>query len=166
MKNLSRSILVAALLFSATVFVKAQAVFDISVKDINGQLTSIAEVSQGDIIVLDFWATWCKPCVKSIPKLNKLSEKYEANEVSFVGINQDSPRNTNKVKPFVNSMGVSYPVLLDPEQELMSELLVVSYPTLIVLNRNAEVLFFHEGYTPGDEHLIEEEINKLLGYYE
>ena len=166
MKQITKSILVAAVVFVTTGLLKAQAVFDISVKDINGQVTSISEVSTGELIVLDFWATWCKPCVKSIPKLNKLSEKYNPDQVSFVGINQDSPRNTNKVKPFVNSMGVKYPILLDPEQELMAELLVVSYPTLIVLNQKAEVLFFHEGYTTGDERLIEDEINKLLGYHE
>lgn len=161
-----KNILFLITLLSAALYANAQAVYSIQVKDLNGNYTSIEEVASGELIVLDFWATWCKPCVKSIPKLVELSEKYDSEKVSFVGINEDSPRNTNKVKPFVNSMQITYPVLLDPEQEIMNELVVVSYPTLIVLNRDGDVLFIHEGYTSGDEKLIEEEINKLLAEHE
>ena len=144
------------------IILQAQAVLSIQTKNLKGNTSTIADVATGELIVLDFWATWCKPCVKSIPKLVSLSEKYDLQKVSFVGINEDSPRNTNKVKPFVQSLGVSYPVLLDPDQEIMTELLVNSYPTLIIINADAEVLFIHEGYTSGDELLIEKEINKLL----
>lgn len=150
----------------ASMLLHAQAVLDIETKDINGNTSSISEVAEGELIVLDFWATWCSPCVKSIPKLVELSTKYDVEKVSFVGINEDSPRNTNKVKPFVQSLGISYPVLLDPNQEIMTELMVNSYPTLMVINTNGKVLFTHEGYSSGDEYLIEEEIDKLLKKHE
>jgi thiol-disulfide isomerase/thioredoxin len=140
----------------------SQGVYDIETKDLNGNISSIGEVTIGNIIVLDFWATWCKPCVKSIPKLVKLSEKFDTDKVSFVGINEDSPRNINKVKPFVSSYNISYPVLLDAEQEIMSDLLVSSFPTLIILDAEANILFVHEGYTSGDEILIEKELTELL----
>lgn len=162
MKQIFRPLLLIAFFALSHTNSKAQGVFDIRVKDVSGNLTSISEIVNSELIVLDFWATWCKPCVKSIPKLVELSEKYNSKEVTFIGVNEDSPRNTNKVKPFVNSLGISYPVILDSEQEIMSDLLVNSYPTLMVLNSDAEVLFIHEGYTSGDEHLIEEELNKLL----
>lgn len=162
MKHIFRPLIFIAFFAFSPSNSKAQAVFDISIKDVNGKATSISEMVSSELIVLDFWATWCKPCVKSIPKLVELSEKYESDKVIFIGVNEDSPRNTNKVKPFVSSLGISYPVILDPEQEIMSELLVNSYPTLMVLNSKAEVLYIHEGYTSGDEYIIEEEINKLL----
>lgn len=145
---------------------QAQGVLYIETKDLHGNTSSISEVAEGKLIVLDFWATWCAPCVKSIPKLVQLSDKYDIEIVSFVGINEDSPRNTNKVRPFAQSMGISYPVLLDPDQEIMSELMVYSFPTLVLINSEGKVLFTHEGYTAGDEYLIEEEINKLLKKHE
>lgn len=160
--------LIALALFGifAAKLLNAQSVIHFETKDLNGNTSSISEVAEGELIVLDFWATWCSPCVKSIPKLVELSDKYDVEKVSFVGINEDSPRNTNKVKPFVQSLGISYPVLLDPNQEIMNELMVNSYPTLLVINTIGEVLFTHEGYSSGDEYLIEEEIDKLLKKHE
>ena len=153
-------ILIAVLLHQANGV--SQSVLTIETKDLNGNTTTIEQTTQSNLIVLDFWATWCKPCVKSIPKLVELSEKYDSERISFIGINEDSPRNINKVKPFVKSLNVTYPILLDPDQELMSELLVSSFPTLIVINRDGKVLYIHEGFTSGDEKLIEEKLDKLL----
>lgn len=87
--------------------IDAQTVLNTPVKDIEGNITTIEEVASGDILVLDFWVTWCKPCIKSIPKLSKLSENYKGKNVRFIGINEDSPRNLIKVKPFTNSLEVS-----------------------------------------------------------
>ena len=140
-----------------------QGALSIQVKNINGGKTTIAETTQAEFIVLDFWATWCKPCIKSIPKLVELSKKYRPEKLSFVGVNVDSPRNTNKIKPTVNTLNISYPVVLDADQAVMSELMVSSLPTLIVLNRKGKVLFLHEGYVSGDEVDIEKELNKLIG---
>ncbi len=154
--------IISFIIIASNIQIYAQGVLDIETKDLNGQISSIGQVVSADFIVLDFWATWCKPCVKSIPKLVELSEKYSTDKVAFVGINEDSPRNTNKVKPFVRSLNISYPILLDPDQEIMNELLVNSFPTLIIVNSDARVLYVHEGYTSGDEVIIEEAINKLL----
>lgn len=163
MNSFIKTLSLVIALGTSSYLLHGQSVLNIETKDISGNTSSISEITNSDLIVLDFWATWCKPCVKSIPKLIELSEKYNSKEISFVGINEDSPRNTNKVKPFVKSLGINYPVLLDPNQEIMNELMVNSYPTLIIINSDAKVLFMHEGYTSGDEILIEQEINKLLG---
>lgn len=124
-------------------FAFGQDLFAIPVKDLNGTITTLAKVSDDDLLILDFWATWCKPCAKSIPKFKELSDKYKEKGLSFIGVNEDSPRNISKVKPFVNSMNINYQVLLDSDQELMSELLVSAFPTLILIYREAKVLFLH-----------------------
>lgn len=160
-----RKYILVILLF-VSMLTQAQGSFDIEVKNLDGQYTTISELSEGDLIVLDFWATWCKPCIKSIPKLVALSEKYESTQVNFIGVNTDSPRNMNKVKPLAISLGISYPTLMDTDQEIMNELLVNAFPTLIILDKKGKVLFTHEGYISGDEALIEEEINKLLSTHE
>lgn len=123
----------------------------VSINDLHGEYT-----------VVDFWATWCKPCVSAIPKLNTLYQEFAEEGVRFIGVNVDSPRNSSKVKPMVKSLGVTYPVLLDPDQELVEEYNVTVFPTLVILNKKGKQLFVHEGFSPGDEEIIKEEIENLI----
>jgi len=140
----------------------AQDIFSYNLTNLEGENIEISDIKGEDLTILDFWASWCKPCIKSIPKLIELSEKFKDSGVIFIGINEDSPRNSSKVKPFAHSLGITYPVLLDSDQELMNELLVNSLPTLIIINKKGEVVYTHIGYSSGDKVLLEEVINKLL----
>ena len=91
----------------------AQKIYDFQLETPIGKTTSYHE-NKGEVLtVIDFWATWCKPCVNSIPKLVALSQNYNPEVVSFIGISIDSPRNLSKVKPFADAVGISYPVLLN-----------------------------------------------------
>ena len=142
----------------------SQSYLETRLKNVNGQHSSIIkEAGNSQLIVLDFWATWCKPCIKAIPKISELAEHYENKGVSFIGINTDSPRNLAKVKPFVKTHNIKYPVLLDVDQEIMNELLINAFPTLLILNREGKVLFTHRGFSNGDEKLIKSELEKLVG---
>ena len=80
----------------------------------------------------------------------------------MVGINVDSPRNIAKVFPFTKSMGIDYPVLLDPNQKLMSEFNIVALPSIIFLDEEANIIFKHTGYNPGDKSLIKRKLEKAL----
>ena len=86
----------------------------------------------------------------------------EEKGVQVIGISVDSPRNLPKVKPFVNSMGITYPILLDSNNELMSELQVTSLPTILVVDSQNEIVLIHRGYRPGDEIILRDEIDKLI----
>ena len=131
-------------------------------KNLDGDYVRLNDYQGEKLTVIDFWATWCKPCIAAIPKLSKLSDEFEDDGVVFWGINIDSPRNQAKVKPFVMSLDITYPVFLDGDQELMSDLNVNVVPTLIVLDAKGKIKFFHEGFQVGDEEVIREEIQKLL----
>jgi len=135
---------------------------EIEVKDINQNWISLDELNGEKFTVIDFWATWCKPCVTGIPKLNTLYAKFSDQGVEFVGINIDGPRNQSKVKPFAKSLGIKYPIILDPDQELVDYFNITAFPTLIVLNKKGKEVFIHEGFNPGDEQIISEELDKLL----
>lgn len=145
-----------------TTTAKSQRVYPFELENTQGELVSYDEIRGNKVTVIDFWATWCKPCIASIPKLVALSRQFDSREVSFIGISIDSPRNISRVRPFVESKGVSYPVLLDLNQELMREYNITSIPTLLIVNSNNEVIAVHEGFAPGDEEKIAEEINALL----
>lgn len=135
---------------------------DLELKNLDRQYVRLKNFQGKQLTVIDFWATWCKPCLASIPKINELSKEFQSKGVAFWGINVDSPRNESKVKPFVRSMNISYPVFLDGDMELMDNLNVTVMPTLLILDQKGKVRFFHEGYQPGDETTIREKIQQLL----
>lgn len=131
-------------------------------KNLDNRTTSYQQVKGETFTVIDFWATWCKPCIKSIPKLVEMSDEFEDKGVNFVGISIDGPRNLAKVKPFARSLGVNYPVLLDTNSEVMGKLGVQAVPSLLIINSDDEIVYFHEGYKAGEEITIREEILRLL----
>ena len=158
MKHLVTTILMVL----STQYINAAEMYDFKLKDIDNIRKSYSELKGENLSVIDFWATWCKPCIRSIPQLIKLSEEFSDHGVQFIGINVDSPRNTPKVKPFVNSLGISYPVLLDMNSEVMTELNISLLPTLLLVNNKDEIVLVHQGYRPGDEIFLAEEIQKIL----
>lgn len=142
--------------------VHSQTAFQTPLSDLEGNSMNIDDIKGDKLTVLDFWATWCRPCINSIPELIKLSDKFQDKGVRFVGINADSPRNRSKVKPFSSSMGITYPVLLDFDQQLQSDYFINGFPTLLILDEAGKVLFTHVGFIQGDEKIIEDAIDKLL----
>ncbi len=130
--------------------------------DLESKSKTYAELKGKKVTVIDFWATWCKPCVRSIPKLVKLHEQYKDRGVQFIGVNVDGTRNLPKVKPMAHSLGIKYPVLLDVNNQVMTDLKVTQIPTIFIVNERDEIVAFHQGYRPGEEEILEKEIQKLL----
>lgn len=137
-------------------------IYDFSLKNVDQETVSISDIRGENLTVIDFWATWCQPCVRSLPKLVELSREFEGDGVQFVGISIDSPRNISKIKPFASSMGITYPVLMDPSGELMGELNVTAVPTLLIVDKDLNIVYTHEGFSAGDELEIREIIEKYL----
>lgn len=135
---------------------------DVEMKDIDQNWISLEDLKGEKLTVLDFWATWCKPCVSSIPKLNNIYNEYSTQGIEFIGVNVDGPRNLSKVKPFARSMKITYALVLDPDQNLVDRFNVTVFPTMIVLDEKGKEVFIHEGFNPGDEQLIRDEFDKLL----
>ena len=150
------------LLFMVALTSAGNSIPDFKLKDLNNKWQKFENVSGEQLTVIDFWATWCGPCARALPKLNMLYNLYREKGVAFIGLNVDSPRNTAKVKPFARSKKIAYPVLLDPNSELSARLNVASIPTLLIVNSEKEIVYRHTGYRPGDEKIIEAEIKKLL----
>ncbi len=114
-------------------------------------------------VVISFWATWCKPCLKEMPHLNRLAGEYEG-RVSFLAVNTDNSKSVAKVAPFLSAKGYDNLIVpLDTGAEL-SSLLQVSgiVPFLIVFDSQGREVFRHVGYKEGDEEELQHEIEKLL----
>jgi thiol-disulfide isomerase/thioredoxin len=157
------ALLLLSIIHVSTSLSYGQSAFQIALLD-EQQNPSTLETYRGEkLTVVDFWATWCKPCLKSMPSLAKLHEKFEAQGVAFVGVSIDSPRNISKVVPRARALKVRYPIALDPNSEAMNRMNAVVVPTLIILDKNGAEVYRHSGFQKGDETDIEKAIVQLLG---
>jgi cytochrome c biogenesis protein CcmG, thiol:disulfide interchange protein DsbE len=152
------------ILFFLFLFVglNGQTVRNFQLKDIDNVSHSFSELKGDKLTVIDFWASWCKPCQKAIPELNKIYEKYKEKGVQIIGINCDGPRSVSKVSPLVNSLQIKYPVLLDINSEVMNKLNLSAFPTLVLANSEGKIVWIHEGFVEGDTESIVSEIEKNI----
>ncbi|MCU4174910.1 TlpA family protein disulfide reductase [Carboxylicivirga sp. N1Y90] len=156
-----RYILITTLLLFSF-FAKAQAVREFILDDVEGETLSYDELKGEQLTIIDFWASWCKPCMKALPKLDKLYKAYEAKGVAFISINTDGPRSISKVMPLVRTLGVSYPILSDINNDVMQDLEIGVLPTLLLVDADNNIVYRHEGFSDGDELDIEHELKKHL----
>jgi thiol-disulfide isomerase/thioredoxin len=113
---------------------------DFRLRDLDNRWIEYHDIKGPRITVIDFWATWCQPCVRSIPVLIELSEELKKEGVNFVGISVDGTRNQSKIKPFAQSMGITYPVLRDVNSDLMADLGISAVPTLLVYDSEGTIV--------------------------
>lgn len=140
----------------------AQIISDFKLKDLENNNKSFSELKGEKLTLIDFWATWCKPCLNAIPELNKIYDAYKDKGVSLIGINCDGPRSVAKVGPVSKSLQIKYPVLLDINSEIKTGLNLMAFPTLLIVNNAGKIVWIHEGYIKGDAEEIIKEIEKQL----
>ena len=140
----------------------AQHVKNFELKDIENNFQNYNDLKGDKLTLIDFWATWCKPCTKAIPELNKIYDLYKAKGVEIIGINCDGPRSVSKVGPLSKSLQIQYPVLMDINSDIQTELNVTAFPTLLIVDNSDKIVWVHEGYVTGDSEIIIAEIEKLL----
>ena len=125
---------------------------------------SLGKMPDIDLNLLDFWATWCKPCKQVMKHLNQYHNEFNSEGFQVLMINQDTPRSLGKVKAYVNSKGYDFLVGIDPNQQISKKLNGQIMPNLILINQDATVRWRHQGYMPGEELEIKDQIQSLLSF--
>lgn len=131
------------------------------VRDVTGKPLALAALLERGPVVLDFWATWCKPCLQSLPEMEALQQKYGPRGATVVGVSVDSPRNFAKVRPFAQRLGLTFPVVLDSDERLQQLFQVRGIPTTIVIAKDGRIVRAKQGYLPGDVAAIEAALDTL-----
>ena len=133
------------------------------VKTLEGKWVSTKTISNdGKPMIISFWATWCKPCLRELHAYMDYYEEWqEETGVKLVAISIDDTRNSPKVPNMATSEGWEYEVYIDENADLKRSLGIVNIPHTFVLDGNGKIVWQHAGYSPGDEDTLYEIITKV-----
>jgi len=135
----------------------------IIVKSLDGKSVNTSTlVNDGKPMIIDFWATWCKPCVAELSAISDLYEDWvKETGVKLVAISIDDSRTMNSVAPYVAGKGWEFDVLIDPNSDFRRAMNVNNVPHTFLIDGNGKIVSQHNTYAPGDEEKLYEEVKKL-----
>ncbi|MEJ2602062.1 MAG: TlpA disulfide reductase family protein [Gammaproteobacteria bacterium] len=132
---------------------------DFALKSLAGENLRLSEY-RGDVVMINFWATWCGPCRQEMPLLDELYNRYERVGFRLLGVNiDDDPRRATEM---ARDLGVSFPVLFDDRKEVSRLYQVEAMPVTVILDREGVVRHTHYGYKPGYEEYYLDQVRTLL----
>jgi len=136
---------------------------DFSARDIDGKTVRLSSYLGKQAILLNFWQTWCEPCVAEFPHLRRM---YEANkDKGFVlfGVAMDGPETVANVPAFAKRNQLNFPVLLDEDSHVAAVYNPKkSAPLSVLIDKTGKIVVIREGYNPGDEEYLAAEVAKVL----
>ncbi len=116
-----------------------------------------------DVVLVDFWATFCKPCLRSMPELDALYRARKARGFVVLGVSIDGPGSSADVQAAVSQLGVTFPILLDQESRAVALYNPrASAPFSVLIGRDGRVLAQREGYTTGSHDALERDVDAAL----
>ena len=118
--------------------------------------------NDGKPIIIHFWATWCKPCIRELATIHDEYEDWvDETGVKLIAVSIDDSRNIQKVAPFVKGKGWVYEVLLDPNGDFKRAMNVNNVPHTFVIDGNRKIVWQHNSYSSGDEEELFEIVEKV-----
>jgi peroxiredoxin len=115
---------------------------------------------RGQVVMLNFWATWCAPCRREMPQLNRIYGKYRAAGFLLLGVNVD--QDTSNARGVASKLGVQFPVLFDAKQSVSRMYDLSTMPSTVIIDRDGRVRYIHLGYKEGYEDAYEKQVAELL----
>ena len=136
----------------------------VELKTIDGKSVNTATLSNdGKPMIIDFFATWCKPCNRELDAIAEVYEDWQKETgVKIVAVSIDQAQNINKVKPLVENHGWEYDVLLDPNSDFKRALGIQMIPYVLIVDGEGNIVYRHNGYTDGAETELIEKVRELV----
>jgi peroxiredoxin len=136
---------------------KAAPGFDLAARD--GGHVALADL-EGQVVMVNFWATWCGPCRQEMPHLEALYQRYQDLGFTLLGVNVEE--DASGADAYLAETPVSFPILFDPKNEVSALYDVVAMPSTVLIDRSGNVRFVHHGYKAGYENEYQSQIRALL----
>ena len=143
---------------NVVIYEKPKIIKELKFKDINLQDVDLTD-KKGNIMIINFWATWCMPCKREMPSLEKLTQKYP--EIKVYAINMEKPNKLRAVDFFKNIGVLSLDIYFDPKFSLVKQFKMRGLPTSILINKNGEEF----GRIVGEVNFVDKEFIELLKKY-
>ena len=132
---------------------------DFTLKSVAGPNLRLQE-QRGQVVMINFWATWCGPCRQEMPHLNRIYDKYRSTGFVLLGVNiDDDPR---AAADLAAKLGLRFPVLLDTDKKVSRVYDMSAMPATLLVDRDGRVRYIHRGYRDGVEKTYEEQVRSLL----
>jgi peroxiredoxin len=132
---------------------------DFTLTSRTGDVVTLSEL-RGQVVMINFWATWCGPCRKEMPLLEELYQRYERLGFTLLGVNVEE--NSADAEAWLKEMPVSFPILYDPENQVSKIYEVAAMPSTVLIDRNGKMRFLHHGYQDGYEDEYQNQIRTLV----
>jgi peroxiredoxin len=160
----AKKIYVAALLLLAVFNVQAGSEMkepapNFTLKGSTGKNIKLSEL-RGQVVLLNFWASWCGPCRTEMPLLGKIHEKYKGMGFTVLGVNVEE--DSAPAISIVKKTKINFPVLFDVSNGVSKLYHVSAMPSTVLIDRDGNMRYLHEGYKAGDENKYKEWIKKLI----
>ncbi|MCP4187123.1 MAG: TlpA family protein disulfide reductase [Gammaproteobacteria bacterium] len=160
MKHFNNSLLVVLLLFSSPVLKSATDVPNIKLPGLHGEID--LEKFSGRVVYLDFWASWCKPCIKSFPWMKTIKTRYQDQGLEIVAVNLDKERKL--ADAFLQKAEVNFQVAFDPAGESAALYKLRGMPSSFLIGRDGKLYATHVGFRDRDKFKVEAAIKQLLKF--
>jgi peroxiredoxin len=132
---------------------------DFTLRSMEGKNLRLGE-QRGKVVMVNFWATWCGPCLVEMPHLNRLYEKYRNAGFVLFGVNVDE--DVRNAVALAQKMGLKFPVLADTDKRVSKQYDLTAMPSTVLIDRDGRVRHVHRGYREGFEDMYEKQVRELL----
>lgn len=124
-----------------------------------GKQVNLADY-KGQVVMINFWATWCGPCRQEMPLLEQLHKKYKPMGFTLLGVNVEP--DSSLAADWLKATPVTFPILFDTQSEVSKLYEVAGMPSTVIVDRKGNLRWLHRGYKPGDENKYLDQIRALV----
>ncbi|MCO6413147.1 MAG: TlpA family protein disulfide reductase [Thiogranum sp.] len=139
--------------------IKEGAAPDFTLSSNSGHNLRLSEF-RGEVVMINFWASWCGPCRQEMPVLDELYSQYQPMGFTILGVNVEE--DSSKAKALLDEIPVTFPVLFDTQSKVSKLYDVVAMPSTILVDRDGNIRYLHHGYKPGYEQAYQEQVRTLI----
>ncbi len=132
---------------------------DFTLKSNQGKNIRLQDL-RGEVVMLNFWASWCGPCRQEMPIMNDIYAKYAPMGFTILAVNVDE--NQADADRFLDAVPVDFPILYDSTSKVSEMFAVDAMPTTVMIDRDGNKRFLHRGYKPGYEKDYIKQVKKLI----